>query len=45
MPWFTPEQRGPASLGAFLGAQEDAVPSDEMDRIAARIRAALDGQP
>jgi diadenosine tetraphosphate (Ap4A) HIT family hydrolase len=39
---FTPEQRGPRSLHAFLGAQdEEAVPEAEMDRLALAIRAAM----
>jgi diadenosine tetraphosphate (Ap4A) HIT family hydrolase len=43
MPDFTDEQRGPKSLHAFLGAQNDAVPDDEMDRIALAVREALHG--
>lgn len=39
---FTDEQRGPRSLHAFLGAQRaEAVPDEEMDRIALAIRAEL----
>jgi diadenosine tetraphosphate (Ap4A) HIT family hydrolase len=34
---FTDDQRGPASLHAFLGATDDAVPDEEMDRIAIQI--------
>ena len=42
MPGFTDEQRGPKSLHAFLGAQgADAVPDEEMDRIALEIRAVV----
>ena len=38
---FTREQRGPRSIDAFLGATDDAVPDEEMDRIALQLRAAL----
>lgn len=42
MPDFTDDQRGPRSLHAFLGAQGDeAVPDEEMDRIALAVRAEL----
>ena len=42
MPDFTREQRGPRSIDAFLGATDDAVPDEEMDRLALELRAALD---
>lgn len=41
MPDFTREQRGPRSLKAFLGASENAVPHEEMDRIALALREKL----
>jgi diadenosine tetraphosphate (Ap4A) HIT family hydrolase len=45
MPGFTREQRGPRSIDAFLGATDDAVPDEEMDRIGVAIRDALRAQP
>jgi diadenosine tetraphosphate (Ap4A) HIT family hydrolase len=44
MPWFEPQHRGPRSLEAFLGATDDAVPDEEMDRIATAVREALPGR-
>lgn len=41
MAWFEREHRGPRSLEAFLGATDDAVPDDEMDRIALEMRSAV----
>jgi diadenosine tetraphosphate (Ap4A) HIT family hydrolase len=39
---FTGDQRGPKSLHAFLGAQgAEAVPEEEMDRIATALRRQL----
>ena len=41
MAWFEREHRGPRSLDAFLGATGDAVPDEEMDRVALAIRSAM----
>lgn len=41
MDGFTPDQRGPRALGAFLGATDNVVSEAERDRIAEAIRGAL----